>query len=139
MRGALGLVVLLLLFASCQREEKVIYLRFDNSEGLQEKNHVLLNGVKVGEVLSVDITKDYLVLATVRLSDSLDFPKDTRFEIQSQDLFTKMIFVTPGDSKSFLENGDTIPGVSSIDLRDQIPCSNPPPKIIDDLKEMLRN
>lgn len=136
---AISLGILLLLFASCQREEKIVFIKFDNSERLSQNNYVLLNGVRVGTVLDVELTKNYEVLVSVRLSDSLDFPKDTQFEIQSQDLFNKMIFVTIGQSESFLKNGDTIQGISWADPRDQVPCTNPPPRLIDDIKEMLKN
>ena len=139
MRYVISIAILILLFASCQREEKVVFIKFTNSEGLRVDDNLLLNGVKVGTVLDVDINEDYQVLASVRLSDSLDFPKDSGFEIQSQDLFTKIIFVTIGQSKTFLENGDTIQGLSRLDLEKQTPHDTEAPKILDDLKEMFKN
>lgn len=130
---------LLLLFASCQNEEKVVYILFDNSEGLNTDHKVLLNGVSVGDVVDVDITKDYQVLATVELSNSQDFPEDTQFEIQSKDLFTKMIFVTLGDSKTFIESGDTIQGTMRINPIEQVSGGRETPTLLDDIKEMLKN
>lgn len=131
--------MLFLVFASCQREEKSVYIEFEHSEGLKTKNDVLLNGVSVGTVLDISISKDYTVIATVRLSDSVDFPKDSGFEIQSQDLFTKMIFVTPGKSKSFLKNGDTIQGIPSVNIFEQNSREDSPPAVFKDLKEILKN
>ena len=139
MQGLVYFGFLLLIFTSCQNEEKIVYIRFDQSEGLSVGHPVLLNGVSVGSVLDVDIANDdYHVLAAVRLSDSLDFPKDTQFEIQSQDLFTKMIFVTIGESEKFLKNGDTIQGVlQTYPL--QTPHHTRSPKLLKDVKEMLKN
>lgn len=137
MRHLVVIATLFLVFASCQREEKSVFIEFDHSEGLKTKNDVLLNGVSVGTVLDISISKDYTVIATVRLSDSVDFPKDSGFEIQSQDLFTKMIFVTPGKSKSFLKNGDTIQGLRRLDPQNS--NESPSPKLLNDIKEMLKN
>jgi ABC-type transporter Mla subunit MlaD len=116
-----------------------VYILFDNSEGLNTDNKVVLNGVNVGDVIDIDVTKDYEVLATVQLSKSLDFPKDTQFEIQSQDLFTKMIHVTIGDSKTLIDNGDTIQGMMTINPVDQVSGGRERNKLLDDVKEMLKN
>jgi ABC-type transporter Mla subunit MlaD len=129
----------LFLLTSCQDEEKIVYILFDNSEGLNTDNKVVLNGVNVGDVIDIDVTKDYEVLATVQLSKSLDFPKDTQFEIQSQDLFTKMIHVTIGDSKTLIDNGDTIQGMMTINPVDQVSGGRERNKLLDDVKEMLKN
>lgn len=132
--------LLLLFLGSCKPEEKIVYITFDHSEGIGKDHQVLLNGVSVGTVLNVDITKDYKVLVSFKLLDSLDLPKDSQFEIQSQNLFTKAIYVTLGDSESFIKKGDTIQGIKRrIDVQKQIECTNDPPAFLDEIKEMLRN
>ena len=130
---------LMFLFCSCQQEKKVVFIQFDNSEGIGENQQVLLNGVSVGTVLDVTITKDFKVIASVHLSDSLDFPDDSIFEIQRKDLFTKAIYMTLGESETFLKKGDTIQGIRSFDVLDQIPGINDPPALFEELKEVLRN
>ena len=132
-----GLIVL--LFASCGKEEKIVFIKFDDSEGIKTKDHVLLNGVSVGTILDIDIAKDYKVITKVRLSDSLDFPKDTQFEIQSQDVFTKVIVVTLGKWETNFKTGDTIQGISWSEDRRQNSHDKKPPKLLNDLKEMLKN
>ncbi len=139
MRSVAFLGVLLLLFASCQQEEKIVFIQFDDSEGIHKDRPVLLNGVSVGTVLDIGITKDYKVLASVHLSDSLDFPRDSQFEIQRQNLFTKAIYVTIGVSESFIKKGDTIQGTMTKDLQIQVPCTKETPAFLDEIKEMLRN
>ena len=142
MRSIACLGILLLFFSSCQQEEKVVFIQFDDSEGIHKNHQVLLNGVSVGTVLDVDvdITEDYQVLATVHLSDSIDFPNDSQFEIQRQDLFTKAIYVKLGKSEIFLINGDTIQGIRrSLDVPKQTPHTADPIPLLDEIKEMLRN
>lgn len=139
MRSIAFLGVLLLLFASCQQEEKIVFIQFDDSEGIHKGHPVLLNGVSVGTVLDMAITKNYKVIASVHLSDSIDFPKDSQFEIQRQDLFTKAIYMTLGKSDVFIKNGDTIQGVRNMDVLKQTPCTKEPPAFLDEIKEMLRN
>jgi ABC-type transporter Mla subunit MlaD len=132
--------LLLLLLGSCKPEEKIVYITFDHSEGIGKNHQVLLNGVSVGTVLDVGITKDYKVLVSVQLLDSLDLPKDSQFEIQSQDFFTKAIYVTLGESKYFIKKGDTIQGIRRrIDVQKQIEGINSSPAFLDEIKEMLRN
>jgi phospholipid/cholesterol/gamma-HCH transport system substrate-binding protein len=139
MRALLYIGLLLTLLASCLEDEKVVYILFDNSEGLSVGQNVMLNGVSVGKVKNVDLTKDNEVITTVELSPKVDFPKGTLFEIQSKDLFTKIIHVTLVESNTMIQRGDTIQGIRTVNPTDQIPCSREKPKILDNLKEMLKN
>jgi ABC-type transporter Mla subunit MlaD len=139
MRSLISIGFLFLLLTSCQGEEKVVHILFDDSEGLSDGQQVLLNGVSVGTLLDVDIAEDYQVITSVELSGSHDFPKDSQFEIQSQDLFTKMIFVTLGESETLIKNGDTIQGVRRINTESQVSGGDGSPKLLDDVKEMLKN
>ena len=74
------------------------------------------------------------MITSVELSGSHDFPKDSQFEIQSQDLFTKMIFVTLGESETLIKNGDTIQGVRRINTESQVSGGDGSPKLLDDVK-----
>lgn len=118
-RSFIGL--LLLFIASCQQEDKKVFLLFEESEGIGQYSPVMLNGVQIGKVLDVELTKD------------------CQFEIQRQDLFNKAIYVSLGNSSQLIQTGDTIQGITTIDVRDQIPCSSPRPAIFDEIKEMLKN
>lgn len=111
----------MLFIASCQQEDKKVFLLFEESEGIGQYSPVMLNGVQIGKVLDVELTKD------------------CQFEIQRQDLFNKAIYVSLGNSSQLIQTGDTIQGITTIDVRDQIPCSSPRPAIFDEIKEMLKN
>ncbi|MFK7785790.1 MAG: MlaD family protein [Crocinitomicaceae bacterium] len=138
MRILIYCTILFLVLSSCKGESKAVYILFDNSEGLSTGQDVMLNGVSVGKVQSVDLTKENQVITTVELLNTVDFPKGTAFEIQSKDVFTKIIHVTLGESKTMIENGDTIQGI----LRDnphQTPQETRSPELMNDVKEMLKN
>lgn len=130
---------LLTLFASCKPENIVIYIKFEHSQGLHAKHELILKGVSVGEVTKVELTSDYKVLASVRLSDSVKLPKDSQFTISNKDLFTKAIVVEEGKSKMMLQNTDTIQGVITIDTVNQVSCGDDARNIRDIINEFLQN
>lgn len=99
----------------------------------------MLHGASVGVVKEVELTEDYEVIVSLRLSESVDFPVDTRFEIKRQNLTSKGVHVTLGKSETSLQHGDTIYGISSFDPRQQLPCSSPRPAIFNEIKELLQN
>lgn len=131
--------LLLLFLASCQQEDKKVFLLFEESEGIGQYSPIVLKGVQIGKVLDVELTKDDKVIAYVELKESVDLPKDSQFEIQRQDLFNKAIYVSTGNSSEVIQTGDTIHGITTIDVRDQISCSSPRPAIFNEIKEMLKN
>jgi ABC-type transporter Mla subunit MlaD len=116
MRAFLFLGLLFFFLGSCQPEDNVIYIKFDQAQGIKAQHYLILKGVKVGEVTKVDLTSDFKVLASVRLSDSVQLPKDSYFTISNKDLFTKVIVVQEGKSKLFLQRGDTIQGLITDDF-----------------------
>ncbi len=139
MRALLYIAFLLTVHASCQKDEKIVYILFDNSEGLSTGSDVMLNGVSVGKVLEIDLNENNEVLTRVELSKTVDFTYGSAFEIQSKDLFTKIIHVTLNDRGNSIKNGDTIQGIRTINPIDPISCSREKPKILEDVKEMLKN
>lgn len=138
MRALVYIGFLVTLLVSCQEEEKVVYILFDNSEGLSTGSDVVLNGVSVGKVLEIDLSPNNEVLTRVELSKTVDFTYGSAFEIQSKDLFTKIIHVTLNDSGKSIEHGDTIQGIFH-DNPLQTPHDTRYPDFINDAKEMLKN
>lgn len=127
MRNVIFLGLILLLLGSCTPEEKIIYVQFDHSQGLQAQHDLILKGVTIGKITKVELTNDYKVLASVRLSDSIELPKDSKFIIGSRDLFTKALIVEEGTSKTYLIPGDTVHGrvsngfLETFDFKDSNP------------------
>ena len=136
-RSFIGLLILFL--SSCQKEDKKVFLLFEESEGIGQYSPIILKGVQIGKVLDVELTKGYKVIAYVELKESVDLPKDSQFEIQRQDLFNKAIYVSPGNSSQLIQTGDTIQGKITIDVLDSIPGTATKPEIFDEIKEMLKN
>ncbi|NVK66753.1 MAG: MCE family protein [Flavobacteriales bacterium] len=135
----LFIALLLLFLSSCQKEDKEVFLLFEESEGIGQHSPIMLKGVQIGKVLNIELTSEYKVIAYVELNESVDLPKDSQFEIQRQDLFNKAIYVSPGNSSHLIQSGDTIQGITTIDVRDLTPCSSPRPAVFDEIKEMLKN
>ena len=105
-------IILLMIFASCEKEEKVVYIEFGNGQGIQPNDQLLLaNGKRVGKVLKAGFNDNYTVIIAVQLSDSINFAADTRFQIGNKSLYEKAIHVTFGKSKTDLKSGDTIRGI----------------------------
>ena len=137
MRAFIFLGLLLLLFGSCTPEKKVIYIKFEHSQGLHAKHQLILKGVKVGEVINVDLTSDYKVVASVRILDSVKLPNDSQFTIGNTDLFTKAIIVEEGKSKVFLQRGDTVQGAITVDLLKNFDFQDSNP--LEGLNKLLQN
>lgn len=84
--------------------------KFDRIDGLVMGNDVKLSGVKVGEVLAINIDPEtYLAQVTLSISDKIQLPTDTSVEITSESLMGgKYLAVVPGASEKTLKPGDVI-------------------------------
>jgi len=95
--GLLVVLGLLLLFIGVNflkgggifSKNREFYAVFDNSSGLQPSNEVQMNGVKVGQVLSVDLKSDDASKVVVKFSienDELQIPDSSDIELISSDI-----------------------------------------------------
>ncbi len=91
------------------------YARFQSIEGLLPSNPVVINGLTVGNVYTTTPGDEELntVLVTIRLTEKIKVPKNSVAQIKSNPLGTPAIEITKGDSKTYLEPGDTLISVSS--------------------------
>ncbi len=106
--------------------DDVYYAYFPNSGGIAPANNVLVNGVIVGKIVSVNLThnKDSLkrVLVTFNIqTDDFQIPKGSKLEVGSVDLLGKgmMIQMNPDLTKGFYKPGDYIQGITMIDMLTQ--------------------
>ncbi|MFT4601386.1 MAG: phospholipid/cholesterol/gamma-HCH transport system substrate-binding protein [Arenicella sp.] len=95
--GLLVVLGLLLLFIGVNflkgggifNKNREFYAVFDNSSGLQPSNEVQMNGVKVGQVLAVDLKSDDATQVVVKFSvdnDELMIPDSSQLELISSDI-----------------------------------------------------
>jgi ABC-type transporter Mla subunit MlaD len=101
--------VSILLLLSCNRNQKLIYIKLKNQSGLKEGDPVAINAFRVGTVEKFILSKNYDVLAITNLDNSIDLSTDSKFRLKSIDLFgSKSIDIIPGISKFQIKAGDTV-------------------------------
>jgi len=136
--GLLVVLGLLLLFIGVNflkggalwGENREFYAVFDNSSGLQPSNEVQLNGVKVGQVISVELKEDDANKVLVGFSlnnDELQVPVESEVWLISSDILgTKALDLRlksdslPVADIDYHESGDYLIAKTEISLQDQI-------------------
>ncbi len=103
--------------------DDVYYAYFPNSAGVSPANSVMMNGVPVGKVMSVDLVPENDSMHSVLIKfniqqDDFRIARDWDVTVGSVDLFNKgMIIQTNGKPASgYYESGDTIIGVVESDI-----------------------
>jgi len=107
--------------------DDVYYAYFANSGGVVPASAVIVNGVEVGKVLSVDLTQDKDSARRVLISfnikdDNFRIARSSSIEVGALDFFTKGMIIQPGSdlTKGYYNPGDKIQGVVSVDLISQV-------------------
>lgn len=107
--------------------DDVYYAYFANSGGVAPATSVIVNGVEVGKVLSVELTQNTDSSKRVLISfniqdDNFRIAKSSTVEVGALDFFTKGMIIQPGSdlSKGYYNPGDKIQGVVSVDLISQV-------------------
>ncbi|MBN4071229.1 MCE family protein [Crocinitomix catalasitica] len=134
--GLLVVLGLLLLFVfinvlkgeSIFGGDREFYAEVENSSGLMSSNAVQINGVKIGQVISVDLhpTKDNMVLIHFSVQqDELQIPHGSVAWLISSDILgTKALELRlnsePQEELAYYVDGDTIPADTELDIAGQI-------------------
>ncbi|WP_440999989.1 MlaD family protein [Fodinibius sp. SL11] len=93
------------------RQSQIIHSTFDRTDGLSPGNYIYINGVRVGSVKKMELTKEDSVAVTFSFELGLNIPKNSVAYLQSSGLLDeKAIVVERGDSPEMLEYGDTMRG-----------------------------
>ncbi|HTQ65472.1 MAG TPA: MlaD family protein [Puia sp.] len=101
---------------------KKIYAVFKNVEGMEVSNAVRINGLQVGTVFDINETdKDMTgIVVTITLKKDVHIPKNSVAIINSGLISSSSVVITKGDSKEYLENGDTIATQNKLNLVSQV-------------------
>jgi phospholipid/cholesterol/gamma-HCH transport system substrate-binding protein len=93
----------------------VLYARFNAVEGLVPANPVIINGLAVGHVYSLEPGDRTLnsVLVTISLTENLLIPSNSVASILSNPLGTPSVEIVRGDATTYLEAGDTLKTMSA--------------------------
>lgn len=107
--------------------DEVYYAYFPNSGGVAVAGSVMVNGVPVGKVLSIDLTDSKDSLRKVKMTfniqeDDFKIPKGSIIEAGALDLFNKglLLQLNPDLSKGFHKPGDKMQGIVSVDITTQV-------------------
>lgn len=114
--AAVAIVALILGFnwlkgSSLFQHSKKIYAVFDNVEGLDLSNQVLINGLNIGNVSAInEADKDLArgIIVTITLKKDVNIPKNSIGVINSGLLNAASIVISKGDEAQYLDNGDTL-------------------------------
>lgn len=109
---------------------------FEQVNGLKNGNQVKYSGVTIGTVSDIEITP-HGVVVKMKIDESTQIPSDSTFSLGADGfLGDKYIQISPGTSKVYLQNGDTVRGEGS-DAVDKAMRSAQ--KLMDGTEKMLQS
>jgi phospholipid/cholesterol/gamma-HCH transport system substrate-binding protein len=105
------------------QSRKVLYAVYDRVNGLVVANPVTIKGMNVGQVKDMYFSKNEpgkIVVALVVAQD-IQIPKNSVAKIYSSGLISsKEVEIVLGDSKMFLNDGDTLQAMTESSLTDEV-------------------
>ncbi len=106
-------IVLLLGFLSittaCSNVGLQFYILTDSAEGLSKNTKILVNGLEVGNVSRLSLTKEHKILVRVQVALKDPISIDSKFLLQPLDhRGEKAIFVQSGVYPQDIQSGDTL-------------------------------
>jgi phospholipid/cholesterol/gamma-HCH transport system substrate-binding protein len=99
-----------------------IYAVFHNVEGLENANSVKISGFDIGSVYKISETDPELngIIVTISLKKDVHIPKNSVASISSGLISSGFIQINKGDSKDYMQNGDTLLTQDKLNLMSQI-------------------
>jgi len=101
----------------------IYYGVYEKVNGLQTSNPVILNGYKIGQVKSIEMSKTQRGRLTVEMLiyEDVDIPKDSKAVLRSADLLGSMqVQIQLGRSIELAQTGDTLTPDIEADLVDEV-------------------
>jgi len=96
-------------FSFHRDEDLVVYAAFDQIGGLKPRAPVVISGVKVGQVHSIALDKNFRARAQLDLKSDLKIPIDTSASIVTSGLLgDRYISLELGGEEKYLKPGDEI-------------------------------
>jgi phospholipid/cholesterol/gamma-HCH transport system substrate-binding protein len=112
--------------SSLFQHSKKIYAIFDNVEGMEVSNQVLINGLSIGSVAAInEADKDLArgIIVTISLKKDVHIPKNSIGVINSGFISSASIVINKGDAPEFLADGDTLLTKQKANLISQVQAS----------------
>lgn len=91
------------------KKETHIYAVYSDAQGLKPSNPVVINGLQIGRISSLDGGKDMKrILVTVSLTKDVNIPKNSLAVINPSFLGSPTMEIQLGNATTYLKNGDTL-------------------------------
>jgi phospholipid/cholesterol/gamma-HCH transport system substrate-binding protein len=102
---------------------KRYYVIYKNIDGLSTSNPVLLNGLTVGRVNSIQLLtkRNFQIMVAIDVDDALELGDSTIAVLSNSDLLGgKSIVLKIGRNSKIFENGDTLKGITDKNLTQEL-------------------
>jgi phospholipid/cholesterol/gamma-HCH transport system substrate-binding protein len=104
------------------KKKATMYVTFSKVEGLNIGDAIKINGLRVGAVEGLeekdaDLSK---IVVSYHLTRSINIPLDSYGKIEATPLGSTAIVITLGNGKEFLQDGDTLKGIDSKGLMEDL-------------------
>jgi phospholipid/cholesterol/gamma-HCH transport system substrate-binding protein len=103
--------------------QRKLYAVYQDIDGLVEANPLMVNGFKIGLVGEIKLATDTAssVIITLFLDNDLKVPKNSIAKVISSDILgSKAIQLVLGDSKEYVEDGDTLQSAQEDNLKQSV-------------------
>lgn len=116
--------------------ENEYYIYYDNVQGLQSSASVMVKGLGVGRVSSIELIDSEKVKVTVAVNSNVDIKVGTVAELASADLLgTKVIKLKQGAGTTVAEDGSTLEGTIESGVIDNLSVEISP--LVKDLRHVV--
>lgn len=95
-------------------KSRTLYAKYDNVQGLDNSNPVMINGMQVGTVYSITSDENMKsIVVNMNITKNVNIPKNSIALIKPSLLGTTTVDIKLGDSPNYLAKEDTIATVAS--------------------------
>lgn len=104
------------------KKKATMYVTFSKVEGLNIGDAIKINGLRVGAVEGLEEKDANLseVVVSYHLTRSINIPLDSYGKIEATPLGSTAIIISLGNAKQFLKDGDTLKGIDSKGLMEDL-------------------
>ena len=112
--AVVGIVLLVVGFSFLKgknlfKKENQLFAVYENVQGLAKSNPVVINGLQIGRIESLDGGKDMkTILVTVNLFEEVNIPANSLAVINPNLLGSPSLEIKLGNSGNYLKSGDTL-------------------------------
>lgn len=124
---------------------KIVYVQYENVEGLGTSSPITISGKTIGKVNSIKLTDNWKSIVEMQIDGNYKISKESVAEIYSPSpIGGKQIAIIPKPGNNFIENGDFLKASNKLGLTDNIasqlvPLKGKIEKLLDNANVMLEN